>query len=144
MYLPFTLEKDEVLNILSYREKYLQLCELVDDDKVDISSTVIDEDAPLEDDVVRSLRSSPIHSSKDRTSIDDFEIIKPISRGAFGRVFLAKKRTTGDLFAIKVFEGLANFNSDIYYKRFFPFLLLHVICQCHFDMNNCHAYIFED
>ncbi|KAK2973223.1 hypothetical protein RJ640_004233 [Escallonia rubra] len=83
------------------REKYLQLCELVDDDKVDISSTIIDEDAPLEDDVVRSLRTSPIHSNKDRTSIDDFEIIKPISRGAFGRVFLAKKRTTGDFFAIK-------------------------------------------
>ncbi|KAK2664569.1 hypothetical protein Ddye_003143 [Dipteronia dyeriana] len=86
------------------REKYLQLCELADDDKVVITSTVIDEDAPLEDDVVRSLRTSPIHSSKDRTSIDDFEIIKPISRGAFGRVFLAKKRTTGDLFAIKVLK----------------------------------------
>uniref|UniRef100_A0A5B7AF07 non-specific serine/threonine protein kinase n=1 Tax=Davidia involucrata TaxID=16924 RepID=A0A5B7AF07_DAVIN len=86
------------------REKYLQLCELVDDEKVDITSTVIDEDAPLEDDVVRSLRTSPIHSAKDRTSIDDFEIIKPISRGAFGRVFLAKKRTTGDLFAIKVLK----------------------------------------
>ncbi|XP_043695761.1 probable serine/threonine protein kinase IREH1 isoform X2 [Telopea speciosissima] len=86
------------------REKYLQLCELVDDEKVDITSTVIDEDVPLEDDVVRSLRTSPIHSSKDRTSIDDFEIIKPISRGAFGRVFLAKKRTTGDLFAIKVLK----------------------------------------
>ncbi|KAK8600010.1 hypothetical protein V6N12_049871 [Hibiscus sabdariffa] len=85
------------------REKYLQLCELVEDEKVDITSTVIDEDAPLEDDVVRSLRTSPIHSSKDRTSIDDFEIIKPISRGAFGRVFLANKRTTGDLFAIKEF-----------------------------------------
>ncbi|KAK4414086.1 putative serine/threonine protein kinase IREH1 [Sesamum alatum] len=86
------------------REKYLQLCELVDEEKVDITSTVIDEDAPLEDDVLRSLRSSPVHSSKDRTSIDDFEIIKPISRGAFGRVFLAKKRTTGDLFAIKVLK----------------------------------------
>ncbi|XP_050215392.1 probable serine/threonine protein kinase IREH1 isoform X2 [Mercurialis annua] len=86
------------------REKYLQLCELVEDERVDISSTVIDEDAPMEDDVVRSLRTSPIHSSKDRTSIDDFEIIKPISRGAFGRVFLAKKRTTGDLFAIKVLK----------------------------------------
>uniref|UniRef100_A0A0D9VY43 non-specific serine/threonine protein kinase n=1 Tax=Leersia perrieri TaxID=77586 RepID=A0A0D9VY43_9ORYZ len=61
-------------------------------------STVMDE----EDDVVRSLRASPVHPVKDRTSIDDFEIIKPISRGAFGRVFLAKKRTTGDLFAIKV------------------------------------------
>ncbi|TYJ98823.1 putative serine/threonine protein kinase IREH1 [Cucumis melo var. makuwa] len=86
------------------REKYLQLCELVDDEKIDLASTVIDEDTPLEDDIVRSLRTSPIHSSKDRTSIDDFEIIKPISRGAFGRVFLAKKRTTGDLFAIKVLK----------------------------------------
>ncbi|CAI7905247.1 unnamed protein product, partial [Closterium sp. NIES-53] len=37
-----------------------------------------------------------------RTTIDDFEIIKPISKGAYGRVFLAQKRTTGDLFAIKV------------------------------------------
>lgn len=75
---------------------------MVEDEKIDLSSTVIEEDAPLEDDVLRSLRTSPIHSSKDRTTIDDFEIIKPISRGAFGRVFLAKKRTTGDLFAIKV------------------------------------------
>ncbi|XP_076913300.1 putative serine/threonine protein kinase IREH1 [Bidens hawaiensis] len=86
------------------REKYLQLCEMVDDEKVDITRTVIDEDAPLDDDVVRSLRTSPMHSGKDRTSIDDFKIIKPISRGAFGRVFLAKKRTTGDLFAIKVLK----------------------------------------
>ncbi|XP_047339412.1 probable serine/threonine protein kinase IREH1 isoform X2 [Impatiens glandulifera] len=84
------------------REKYLQLCEMVDDEKVDTSNSMMDEDAPLEDDVLRSLRTSPVHPSKDRTSIDDFEIIKPISRGAFGRVFLAKKRTTGDLFAIKV------------------------------------------
>lgn len=86
------------------REKYLQLCDSVYDDKVDIASTVIEEDAPLEDDMVRSLRTSPINSAKDRTSIEDFEIIKPISRGAFGRVFLAKKRTTGDLFAIKVLK----------------------------------------
>jgi hypothetical protein len=35
-------------------------------------------------------------------SIEDFEVLKPISRGAFGRVYLARKRTTGDLFAIKV------------------------------------------
>ncbi len=35
-------------------------------------------------------------------SIQDFSIVKVISRGAFGRVFLAKKRSTGDYFAIKV------------------------------------------
>ncbi|GLC33498.1 hypothetical protein PLESTB_000081600 [Pleodorina starrii] len=37
-------------------------------------------------------------------SIDEFEIIKPISRGAFGRVYLARKLATGDLFAIKVMK----------------------------------------
>lgn len=82
---------------------------MVDDVNMDLASTVVDEDAPLDDDVVRSLRTSPVHPSKDRTSIDDFEIIKPISRGTFGRVFLAKKRTTGDLFAIKVKDFLTNF-----------------------------------
>jgi serine/threonine-protein kinase RIM15 len=38
------------------------------------------------------------------TSIKDFDIIKPISRGAFGSVYLAKKRTTGDYFAIKALK----------------------------------------
>ena len=36
------------------------------------------------------------------TSIKDFEIIKPISKGAFGSVYLSKKKATGDYFAIKV------------------------------------------
>ena len=37
-------------------------------------------------------------------SISDFEIMKPISRGAFGKVYLAKKRTTQDLYAIKILK----------------------------------------
>ncbi|KAG0219966.1 hypothetical protein BGX31_011114 [Mortierella sp. GBA43] len=37
-------------------------------------------------------------------SIQDFEIIKPISRGAFGKVYLAKKKTTKDLYAIKILK----------------------------------------
>lgn len=37
-------------------------------------------------------------------SIKDFEIIKPISKGAFGSVYLSRKRTTGDYFAIKVLK----------------------------------------
>ena len=45
---------------------------------------------------------TPHQHSHASISIDDFEVLKPISRGAFGRVYLAKKRTTGDLFAIKV------------------------------------------
>ena len=35
-------------------------------------------------------------------SIVDFTVIRPIAKGAFGRVFLARKKKTGDLFAIKV------------------------------------------
>eukprot|EP01122_Echinamoeba_exundans_P007481 TRINITY_DN2320_c0_g2_i1.p1 TRINITY_DN2320_c0_g2~~TRINITY_DN2320_c0_g2_i1.p1 ORF type:complete len:1456 (-),score=210.98 TRINITY_DN2320_c0_g2_i1:2734-7101(-) len=34
--------------------------------------------------------------------IQDFDILKPISRGAFGKVYLAQKKRTGDLYAIKV------------------------------------------
>ncbi|KAI8621330.1 kinase-like domain-containing protein [Chytriomyces sp. MP71] len=36
--------------------------------------------------------------------IHDFEIMKPISRGAFGKVYLAKKTATQDLFAIKILK----------------------------------------
>ena len=62
-----------------------------------------EEESSADEDAVRILRTSPLNPrAKDRTSIEDFEIIKPISRGAFGRVFLARKRATGDLFAIKV------------------------------------------
>lgn len=37
-------------------------------------------------------------------SIKDYEIISPISKGAFGSVYLAKKRNTGEYFAIKVLK----------------------------------------
>lgn len=39
-----------------------------------------------------------------QTSIKDFEIIKPISKGAFGSVYLVKKKSTGDYYAIKVLK----------------------------------------
>jgi serine/threonine protein kinase len=41
-------------------------------------------------------------SSGFRVSIHDFDILKPISKGAFGKVYLAIKKTTGDQYAIKV------------------------------------------
>ncbi|KAL6131880.1 hypothetical protein ACLB2K_070253 [Fragaria x ananassa] len=86
------------------QEKYVHLCGQIEDEKLDASNGMADEESSVEDDTVRSLRTSPMNPSKDRTSIEDFEIIKPISRGAFGRVFLARKRATGDLFAIKVLK----------------------------------------
>ncbi|KAF9364746.1 hypothetical protein BGX34_000550 [Mortierella sp. NVP85] len=44
------------------------------------------------------------HHKSGIPSIQDFEIIKPISRGAFGKVYLAKKKTTKDLYAIKILK----------------------------------------
>lgn len=87
-----------------FREKYVALCGQIDDEKAFLQNTMADEDSSTEEETSRSsTRASPINPcTKDRTSIEDFEIIKPISRGAFGRVFLARKRATGDLFAIKV------------------------------------------
>ncbi|KAF9534792.1 hypothetical protein CPB83DRAFT_842950 [Crepidotus variabilis] len=51
----------------------------------------------------RQMSSQPIIRSTP-TSIKDFDIIKPISKGAFGSVFLAKKKATGDYYAIKVLK----------------------------------------
>nr|GAT59960.1 serine/threonine protein [Mycena chlorophos] len=51
----------------------------------------------------RAPSTAPI-SRTTPTSIKDFDIIKPISKGAFGSVFLAKKKVTGDYFAIKVLK----------------------------------------
>ena len=45
---------------------------------------------------------SPKGPSDGFPSIDDFFIRKLISRGAFGRVYLAEKKATGDLYALKV------------------------------------------
>ncbi|WWC60586.1 uncharacterized protein I303_103160 [Kwoniella dejecticola CBS 10117] len=48
--------------------------------------------------------SAALNSRAAQPSIKDFEIIKPISRGAFGSVYLAKKVATGDYFAIKALK----------------------------------------
>ncbi|KAG7401026.1 hypothetical protein PHYBOEH_003221 [Phytophthora boehmeriae] len=47
-------------------------------------------------------RRGSLKPSSYRVSIRDFQIIKPISKGAFGKVYLARKKTTGDQYAIKV------------------------------------------
>lgn len=83
------------------REKFIHLCGQIDDQNKDSPYKDVKENHLGENE--KNVSSLPLSAKiKDRTSIEDFEIIKPISRGAFGRVFLAKKRVTGDLFAIKV------------------------------------------
>ncbi|XP_035541728.1 probable serine/threonine protein kinase IRE4 isoform X3 [Juglans regia] len=89
-------------------EKYIIACELIDmrSPKSDIKNK--ESSRQLFDNASQStVETTALHfMHKERTSIDDFEIIKPISRGAFGKVFLARKRTTGDFFAIKVLKKL--------------------------------------
>eukprot|EP01090_Pellita_catalonica_P015224 TRINITY_DN4070_c0_g1_i5.p1 TRINITY_DN4070_c0_g1~~TRINITY_DN4070_c0_g1_i5.p1 ORF type:complete len:453 (+),score=69.34 TRINITY_DN4070_c0_g1_i5:408-1766(+) len=46
----------------------------------------------------------PRKTGSKRPSINDFEIVKPISRGSFGSVLLGKRKTTGELYAIKVLK----------------------------------------
>lgn len=46
--------------------------------------------------------SSSSYATPMQTTIADFEFVKRISNGAFARVFLARKRKTGDIYAIKV------------------------------------------
>ena len=43
---------------------------------------------------------------------EDFEIVKPISRGAHGKVHLCRKRATGDVYAMKVMR-----KKDLIYKN---------------------------
>lgn len=84
------------------REKYIHACDLLDGKSMKSNGRhIINTKFFLDSASQSSSTSSPMHP-KERTSIEDFEIIKPISRGAFGKVYLARKRATGDLFAIKV------------------------------------------
>ena len=46
-------------------------------------------------------------------NIRDFEIIKPISRGAFGQVYLAKKKISSRLFALKVMKKIDLMNKNM-------------------------------
>jgi len=56
---------------------------------------------------VANPRNSPISgssSSRSQPSIREYSIVKPISKGAYGSVFLARKKLTGDYYAIKVLK----------------------------------------
>jgi serine/threonine protein kinase len=89
------------------REKYQLILETSGQNLPENFVNSAEEKLALDEERYHSSRT-PVHlSHKDRTTIDDFEIIKPISRGAFGRVFLARKRITGDL-CISINEQLSS------------------------------------
>ncbi|KIM25538.1 hypothetical protein M408DRAFT_26090 [Serendipita vermifera MAFF 305830] len=59
----------------------------------------------MDEEIRDQIPSVPPSSSKPApSSIKDFDIIKPISKGIFGSVFLAKRKSTGEYFAIKVLQ----------------------------------------
>ncbi|XP_028551628.1 probable serine/threonine protein kinase IRE4 isoform X2 [Dendrobium catenatum] len=88
------------------KEKYLLAMELGDENRLN-SIIQIEANGHVSRNASENKISPPLRLlHKERTGIDDFDLIKPISRGAFGRVFLARKRRTGDLFAIKVLKKL--------------------------------------
>jgi serine/threonine protein kinase len=47
-------------------------------------------------------KRSNVVSSSSRMTIHDFEYIKPLGRGAFGRVFMVRRKATDDVYALKV------------------------------------------
>jgi len=47
--------------------------------------------------------SDPNYSSKE-ISIDNFQIIKVIGRGSFGKVYLVRKKDDGSIFAMKTLK----------------------------------------
>ncbi|KAJ2524106.1 hypothetical protein GGI11_001048 [Coemansia sp. RSA 2049] len=82
-------------------------------------------EAPLSSPVTRQRNNSQLSTGARGTSesvaakaqrmpsIDDFDFVKPISRGAFGRVYLARKKATKDLFAIKVMRKKDMINKNM-------------------------------
>jgi len=48
---------------------------------------------------------SPGPGPRAAPGIEDFQVMKQISSGAYGKVFLCRKHTTGDVYAIKVRPG---------------------------------------
>ncbi|KTG39064.1 hypothetical protein cypCar_00040837 [Cyprinus carpio] len=50
----------------------------------------------------RGISSEGSSSAVKAPSIEDFVLVKPISRGAFGKVYLARKKCNSKLYAVKV------------------------------------------
>ncbi|KAJ2077040.1 hypothetical protein H4R24_005361 [Coemansia sp. RSA 988] len=62
-----------------------------------------------------AMRGTPESAAKVQRmpSIEDFDFVKPISRGAFGRVYLTRKKATKDLYAIKVMRKKDMINKNM-------------------------------
>ncbi|KAJ3076541.1 Ribosomal protein S6 kinase beta-1 [Podochytrium sp. JEL0797] len=75
---------------------------------------------------------SPSSSAGPLTTVDDFEVLKPIGEGAYGKVFLVRKKESGTLFAMKTLKAVEHTRSEstILSQLDNPFIVaLHFIFQ---------------
>lgn len=101
---PFALETNSFAGLLAPLPLINQAV-VVPDSTVSVDTTLSQQtQAPQNALSPKSSSSAAPHKTGKTSSIKDFEVIKPISKGAFGSVYLAKKRTTGDYYAIKVLK----------------------------------------
>ncbi|GMH03019.1 hypothetical protein Nepgr_004858 [Nepenthes gracilis] len=116
----------------SLQKRYVHLCVQIEDKSVE-SEHLADEDKSVENDHVRNLRVSPINPcTKDGTSIEDYEIINPTNRGAYGHSFFAKIRANGNLFAIKVLK-----KADMIYKN----AVERILAERHILQTTCNPFV---
>ncbi|GJU70490.1 probable serine/threonine protein kinase IREH1 isoform X1 [Tanacetum coccineum] len=79
------------------REKYMQLFELVDDEKINITSTIIDKDAPFEDDVVLLKKADMIRKNAVESILAERDILISM-RNPF--VMIMEYLNGGDLYSL--------------------------------------------
>lgn len=77
-----------------------------------------DEKAKMRDEF-RKEEIKEMRQSRKGLAIDDFVPLKIIGKGAFGQVRLAKKKDTGQVFALKTMV------KDVSYNFFFEYLILY-------------------
>ena len=86
--------------------------------------------------------SALVRAATQRTvSLNDFEILSQVGKGASGRVFLVKDRHTAELLALKVIEKTSVYeNDDAYRHALDERLVLEMACDHPFILNLRYAF----
>jgi hypothetical protein len=93
-------------NLINYQQQNDKMSELTQQ-KAEVTKSILLEKYSKQKKVKEAQMNSETTESgykkllKSRMSLDDFEIIKMIGKGAFGEVLLVKKKDTGEILAMK-------------------------------------------
>mmetsp|Transcript_50549 Transcript_50549/g.130289 ORF Transcript_50549/g.130289 Transcript_50549/m.130289 type:complete len:389 (-) Transcript_50549:505-1671(-) len=74
----------------------------------------------------RALRRSSYEASEPNLSIEDFQLLKVLGDGGYGRVFLAKRKETEEIFAIKIMRKKVR---SFLFADVEPYLLLKMLMR---------------